>query len=100
DWRAVRPVLAPGLLLATAGVLVTAVVTGLVAARVLDVSTTTGLLLGSIVSSTDAAAVFAILRSRNVSLQPPLRPLLELESGSNAPMAAFLPVAQTGRAPR
>src|SRR5690606_18286668 len=53
DWRAVRPVLAPGLLLATVGVAVTAVVTGLVAARVLDVSTTTGLLLGSIVSSTD-----------------------------------------------
>ena len=93
DWRAVRPVLAPGLLLATVGVAVTAVVTGLVAARVLDVSTTTGLLLGSIVSSTDAAAVFATLRSRNVSLQPPLRPLLELESGSNDPMAVFLTVA-------
>jgi cell volume regulation protein A len=93
DWASVRPVLRHGLLLATVGVLGTAIVVGLVASVVLDLSWTEGMLLGSIVSSTDAAAVFAVLRSRSVSLKGTLRPLLELESGSNDPMAAFLTVA-------
>lgn len=92
DWREVRPVLGQGAVLATVGVLGTALVVGLVATWALDVSLTAGMLLGAIVSSTDAAAVFAVLRSRNVSLKDPLRPLLELESGSNDPMAAFLTV--------
>src|SRR5690606_38962315 len=65
---------------------------GVVASWVLDLSLTAGLLLGSIVSSTDAAAVFAVLRSHSVSLEGRLRPLLELESGSNDPMAVFLTV--------
>src|SRR5690606_39118736 len=88
----VRPVVREGLLLATVGVLGTAVITGVVASWVLDVSLTAGLLLGSIVSSTDAAAVFAVLRSHSVSLKGTLRPLLELESGSNDPMAVFLTI--------
>lgn len=92
-WSDVRPVLAQGVALAMVGTLVTALITGLVATWVLDVPLETGLLLGAIVSSTDAAAVFAILRSRAVSLHGRLKPLLELESGSNDPMAVFLTIA-------
>jgi potassium/hydrogen antiporter len=92
-WVEVRPVLAPGVALATVGVGVTAVVAGGIAAWALDLSATTGFLLGAIISSTDAAAVFSVLRSRNVGLRGQIRPLLELESGSNDPMAVFLTVA-------
>jgi cell volume regulation protein A len=90
DWSSVRPVLHSGMALATFGVLLTALcVAGFVAA-VLGYTFSEGMLLGAIVSSTDAAAVFAVLRSRNVSLRGTLKPLLELESGSNDPMAVFL----------
>ncbi|MCG3178296.1 MAG: K(+)/H(+) antiporter NhaP [Phycisphaerae bacterium] len=92
NWQSVRPLLAAGMLLATAGVLLTAVFVAVFAIAVLGFSWPEGLLLGSIISSTDAAAVFAILRSRSVSLKGRLRPLLELESGSNDPMAVFLTV--------
>ncbi len=92
SWPDIRPVLAMGVSLATVGVIATAVVVGVVASVVMDLPLTTGLLLGSIVSSTDAAAVFAVLRSRAVSLRGDLRPLLELESGSNDPMAVFLTI--------
>ncbi len=95
-WEDVRPVLSPGLALATVGVVITGGLTGLVAARVLGWPLLHGLLLGAIVSSTDAAAVFAVLRSRNVRLPDRLRSLLELESGSNDPMAVFLTVALIG----
>jgi cell volume regulation protein A len=91
-WDDIRPVLRPGVALATVGVLVTAVLSGVVAVWALDLPLETGLLLGAIISSTDAAAVFSVLRSRNVSLRRPLRPLLELESGSNDPMAVFLTI--------
>jgi cell volume regulation protein A len=90
EWGRVRGLLGPGIALATAGTLVTAVVVGLAAAWILGLSPTAGLLLGSVVSSTDAAAVFSVLRSGEVSLKGDLRPLLELESGSNDPMAVFL----------
>lgn len=92
NWRDVRPVLRYGLALATLGVLLTALAFGVFAHYVLGLSLLEGLLLGSIVSSTDAAAVFSVLRSRNVSLKGQLKPLLELESGSNDPMAALLTV--------
>jgi cell volume regulation protein A len=90
EWHSVRPVLGRALALATFGVLMTAALLGGFVSSVLGYALLDGLLLGAIVSSTDAAAVFAVLRSRNVSLKGPLKPLLELESGSNDPMAVFL----------
>ena len=93
DWASVRPVVRTCALLATAGVLLTAVMLGLFAMLVLGFSLLHGLLLGAVVSSTDAAAVFAVLRSKKVSLKGQLKPLLELESGSNDPMAVFLTVS-------
>ena len=95
-WQDVRPVLARGIVLATAGVALTAALTGFFAWWITDLPLLHALLLGSIVSSTDAAAVFSVLRSRNVRLQPQLRSLLELESGSNDPMAVFLTVSVIG----
>jgi cell volume regulation protein A len=90
DWKSVRPVLQHGLGLATFGVVLTALCLGAFASALLGYSLAEGLLLGAIVSSTDAAAVFAVLRSRDVGLKGNLKPLLELESGSNDPMAVFL----------
>lgn len=96
EWRRVRQVLGKGLILSTFGVGITALLVGWYATTVLKVSWLEGLLIGSIVSSTDAAAVFAVLRSRNVRLRGLLKPLLELESGSNDPMAVFLTVGLIG----
>ncbi len=90
NWRDTKPVAWPGVILSTLGVLLTAVITGLCAVYILKFSFFEGMLLGSIVSSTDAAAVFSILRSKRISLKQPLKPLLEFESGSNDPMAVFL----------
>jgi cell volume regulation protein A len=96
DWQRIRPVLAQAATLSTLGVLLTATLMGLFAVVALDFTPLQGLLLGAIVSSTDAAAVFTVLRARSVRLRDPLEPLLELESGSNDPMAVFLTVALTG----
>lgn len=96
DWKAVRPVVGPGLLLSTAGVLLTAGLVAGFAVVALGVPPAEGFLLGAIISSTDAAAVFAVMRSRGVSLKPPLKPLIEFESGSNDPMAVFLTVGMIG----
>ncbi|MFN4285694.1 MAG: potassium/proton antiporter [Lacibacter sp.] len=93
SWSSVRPVLREGVLLSTLGVLLTAVLLGAFVWTVTDFTIYESLLLGSIVSSTDAAAVFSILRSKSVALKPQLRPLLELESGSNDPMAYVLTIA-------
>ncbi|MBI4759956.1 MAG: potassium/proton antiporter [Chloroflexota bacterium] len=92
DWKDVRPVLKQGVALSTLGVLITAVIVGIAAQYLLEFTLYQGLLLGAIVSSTDAAAVFSILRSKSLGLKGKLRPLLELESGSNDPMAAFLTI--------
>ena len=88
----IKPVAAAGMVLATLGVALTAAAVGLFAAWVLDVTLAVGLLMGAVVSSTDAAAVFSILRSKSTRLAGNLEPLLELESGSNDPMAVILTV--------
>jgi cell volume regulation protein A len=93
NWQSVRPVLWHGFALSTVGVLITTFLVGLFAARILSLSLLEGLLLGAIVSSTDAAAVFGILRARGVGLKGYLTPLIELESGTNDPIAVFLTVS-------
>ncbi len=96
NWASVRHVLPHGLVLSTLGVLFTALAVGAFAVGVLGFSWGEGLLLGAIVSSTDAAAVFAVMRSRGVGLKGSLKPLIELESGSNDPMAIFLTTSLVG----
>ncbi|MEX0820221.1 MAG: potassium/proton antiporter [Pirellulaceae bacterium] len=91
-YRSVRAAWKPAGILATAGVFLTAVVTGAAASWILEISLTQGLLLGSIVGSTDAAAVFAVLRSGGVHIRRRLADTLEVESGSNDPMAIFMTV--------
>lgn len=95
----IKPILTPGIVLSTAGVLLTALFTGLFIWWLSGMSWTnihlpliTSLLLASTMSSTDSASVFAILRSQKMNLKHNLRPMLELESGSNDPMAYMLTI--------
>jgi potassium/hydrogen antiporter len=96
NWKSIKPVIWQGVSLSTLGVLLTAVSLGVFVHLLTDFTLYEGLLLGAIVSSTDAAAVFSILRSKNLSLKKNLRPTLELESGSNDPMAYVLTIAFLG----
>lgn len=93
SWSTIKPVLGQGIALSTLGVLLTAVSLGTFVWLITDFTLYEGLLLGAIVSSTDAAAVFSILRSKSLALKNNLRPTLELESGSNDPMAYVLTIA-------
>ncbi|MEJ0105153.1 MAG: potassium/proton antiporter [Bacteroidota bacterium] len=95
NWQSIKPVLWKGIALSTIGVFLTAFSVGLFVYYVLNFSLLEGLLLGAIVSSTDAAAVFSILRNQGIGLKGNLRPVLELESGSNDPMAYFLTISLT-----
>lgn len=99
----IKPIMAPGIVLATLGVILTAVI---VAAFIffiapimgvgIEISFPLALLLAATMSSTDSASVFSILRTKKQGLQENLRPLLELESGSNDPMAYILTVVLVG----
>ena len=98
-FREIKPILGPGIVLSTVGVLLTALFTGLFIWWISGMSwsniylpITTSLLLASTMSSTDSASVFAILRSQKMNLKHNLRPMLELESGSNDPMAYMLTI--------
>jgi potassium/hydrogen antiporter len=90
-----RGVLAPSLLLATIGVLITAAVAGAAAWAVLDIDPLGALLLGSIIASTDAAAVFFLLRTGGLRLPSRVGSTLEIESGTNDPIAVFLVIVLT-----
>lgn len=96
SWNSVKPVLAPGVLLATVGVMATAALVAVSACFLLGFTMLEGLLLGSVVSCTDAASVFSILRSNNMNLKGTLAPLLELESSSNDPSAYMLTIMVIG----
>lgn len=97
--KEIRPVLSPGILLSTIGVLLTTLLTGFFIFYIshwtgLDIhmSLVVSLLLAATMSSTDSASVFSILRSQKLNLKHNLRPMLELESGSNDPMAYMLTI--------
>ena len=87
-WAAVRPVLKGALPLATVGTLITAVVTGLIAHLLFDLTVLQGLLLGAVIASTDSAAIFSVLRGSSVKRK--LARTLEAESGFNDPVAVLL----------
>jgi len=95
SWRTARTHLAPAALLATLGVVGTALLVAL-AGRAFGLAWTEALLVGAIVSSTDAAAVFGALRGSNVQLRKRVGATLELESGLNDPMAVLLTITLTG----
>ena len=98
NFKEIRPVMAPGVVMATLGVILTALIVGgfiYLVAPLFGLENLTlpfALLLAATVSSTDSASVFTILRTKKQGLQQNLRPLLELESGSNDPMAYILTV--------
>ena len=99
----IRPVIAPGLTLATVGVLLTMLITGGIIYFLYDwipwvesISLPIALLVASTMSSTDSASVFSILRTNGIGLKHNLRPLLELESGANDPMAYVLTTTLIG----
>jgi cell volume regulation protein A len=88
----IKPILKQGIALSTLGVILTAGITGFVVYKLTNLGLYESFLLGSIISSTDAASVFSILRSKNSGLKGNIRPILEFESGSNDPMAYFLTI--------
>ena len=98
-YKEIKPVLGQGITLATAGVIATTAITGYfiywISGIVSDFTTLSlmeAMLMAAVMSSTDSASVFSILRSKRQGLKEQLRPMLELESGSNDPMAYMLTI--------
>src|SRR5438132_13030350 len=89
-FQSIRAVLAPSMVLATIGVLLTALVTAPVAKYALGLNWTESLLVGAVVASTDAAAVFLLVHTQGLRLRPRVGATLEAESGTNDPFAIFL----------
>jgi cell volume regulation protein A len=89
-FQAIRAVLAPSMMLATVGVLLTALITAPVAKYALDLDWVQALLTGAVVASTDAAAVFLLVHAQGLRLRPRVGATLEVESGTNDPFAVFL----------
>jgi potassium/hydrogen antiporter len=92
EWKVIKPILREGILLSSLGVFLTALTVGIFSFYLLDLTWMECFLLGAVVSSTDAASVFNLLRTSGIDLKGKLKPLLELESGSNDPMAVILTV--------
>ena len=86
-WKLAKPVATPSILMSSLGVIITAGLTGLFCHLVVKISMLEGLLIGTIVASTDAASVFAVLRAQKLNLKGSLASFLEVESGSNDPIA-------------
>lgn len=89
-WATAKPIIAKAAVLSTAGVFLTAVLTSVFCHFVLELSFLESFLIGSVISSTDAASVFSILKAKNLHLKENTAPLLEIESGSNDPMSYVL----------
>jgi potassium/hydrogen antiporter len=89
-FQSISAVLAPSMVLATIGVLLTALITAPIARYVLDLNWTEALLVGAVVASTDAAAVFLLVHAQGLRLRPRVGATLEAESGTNDPFAVFL----------
>ena len=92
SYREAKPILPKAVLLSTMGILITAGLTGLFCYYVVGMSLQEGLLTGAVLSSTDAASVFSILRSKKLNLKEGTASLLEVESGSNDPFAYMLTI--------
>lgn len=91
-WKTAKPIVKQAAVLSTAGVLLTAVLTCIFCHYVLKISFAESFVIGAVISSTDAASVFAILRSKKLNLKYSSAPILELESGSNDPFSYMLTI--------
>lgn len=96
NWNMAKPVAFQSVLMSTLGVVITAGLIGLFCVKVLDTNILEGILIGSVVASTDAASVFAILRSQKLNLKGSIASILEIESGSNDPFAYMLTIITLG----
>lgn len=96
NWKMAKPIAVQSILISSLGVVITAGLTGLFSSIVFKTSLLEGLLIGAVIASTDAAAVFAILRSQKLNLKGSIASILEIESGSNDPFAYMLTIIILG----
>lgn len=92
NWQKAKPVVVKSMIMSTAGTLITAVITGLFCFYILKMALWEAMLIGAVLSSTDAASVFSILKSNNLNFKHGLASLLEMESGSNDPISYMLTI--------